>query len=165
MRKKIIEYILIISLIAATATGVGIGVWSHNSQETYTNEKTVVLTGETQTEQIKVSLSGITPGASAAYTVHLKASKGDSFALCVDCTKTGADSMAPFIDVQVLVDGQHVGQLPLSSLLGEEQLEFRIKFDNTTDVEVKIVYSMSLQVGDEAQNTAADFDLMLTTTR
>lgn len=157
--------ILIISLIVVTIAGIVIGVWNYTSQDAYINEKTITLADDVQSEEMKVNLSGIAPGVKATYTLNLQANSGDSFDAVMDFEKTGADSLAPYIAVEILVDGESVGNGSLAELLDGKQFNFHIDFDGTTAVEVEIIYSMGLDVGDEAQGTSADFDMILTSTR
>ncbi len=156
--------ILILSLVAVTIIGIIVGIWVHTSQQKFINEKTFFLNEKERTE-LDVRLSGVYPGMSVPYTVKLKANKGDSFNLTVDFQKVGKDSLASFIDVELFVNSEKIDSAKLSEYLSGRQVDFSVDFDGTENAEVEIVYSMGLDVGDEAQNTAADFDVVISAER
>ncbi len=158
------EYILIISFIVLTIVGIVFGIVAFCGQDAYANEKTIVLEDKVQSE-MKVSLTNIVPGESCNYSLHLKANKGDKFDVVMDFEKTDADSLAKFIDVDIIVNGESIGMSTLAELLEGKQIKFIADFDGTKTVEVEIIYSMSVDIGDEAQHTSADFNILLTSKR
>ncbi len=154
------SYILILSLVAITMIGIIIGVWSYVSQDKFVNEKTIVLNEQPQTE-MEVSPSGLCPGMSVSYKIHLRANEGDSFGITMDFKKTDTDSLAQFVDVEVRLSGEKIDSAKLSEYLGGKQITFPIEFDGTSEIDIEIVYSMGIDVGDDAQNTTADFNIVL----
>ncbi len=158
------SYILILSLVVVTMVGIGIGTWSYVSQDKFANEKTIVLNEQSQTE-MEVNLSGFCPGMSVSYEMHLKANAGDVFDITMDFEKTDTDSLARFIDVEVRLNGEKIDSAKLSEYLNGKPLAFSAEFNSTSEIDVEIVYSMGLEVGDEAQNTMADFNIVLSAKR
>ncbi len=163
MSKKA-SYILILSLVVVTMVGIAIGIWSFVSQDKYINEKTIVLNEQPQTE-MEVNLSGLCPGMSVSYEIHLKANEGDAFGITMDFEKTDTDSLAQFVDVEVRLSGEKIDGAKLSEYLGGKQITFPTKFDSTSEIDIEIVYSMGIDVGDDAQNTTADFNIILSAER
>ncbi len=164
MSSKKTSYLLILSLVVITMLGVVIGVWFYVSQDKFSNEKTIVLNEQPQTE-MEVSLSGLCPGMSISYEIHLKANEGDSFGLTMDFKKTDADSLAPFVDVEVKLGGETLDGAKLFEYLDGKQITFPTEFVGTSNIDIEIVYSMGIEVGDEAQNTTADFNIVLSAKR
>ncbi len=160
---KRISCILILSVVV-TMIGIIIGVWIYVSQDKFADEKTIVLNEQPQTE-MEVSLSGLVPGVSVSYEIHLKANEGGSFGITMDFEKTDSDSLAPFVDVEVRLSGEKIDGAKLSEYLGGKQIIFPAKFDDTSEIDIEIVYSMSIDVGDDAQNTTADFNIVLSAKR
>ncbi len=163
MSKKT-SYILILSLVVVTMVGIVVGVWSYVSQDKFINEQTIVLNEQPQTE-MEVNLSGICPGMSMSYKIHLKANEGDYFDITLDFTKTGTDSLAQFVDVEVRLGGEKIESAKLSEYLNGKQVAFPLEYDDTSEIDIEIVYSMGLEVGDDAQNTTADFNIVLSAKR
>ncbi len=157
---KTVSRVLILFICAVTAVGIAVSVWNFTSQEKLTNEKTIVIDEKTQTE-MDVSLHDICPGMSVSYYINLKANENDRFKALMDFQKTESDSLAAFIDVDILVNGTKISSSKLSEHLGGKQIEFDANFENTSEIRIEIVYSMDLEVGDEAQNTTADFNIVL----
>ncbi len=161
---KAAVYILILSLVLLTSVGAVLGIWNYTSGEKFANGKTIVLNEETKTE-MEVNLSGICPGDSTSYGIHLEARESDLFDVTMNFKKTGQDSLARFIDVTVKLDGENISTAKLTDYLDGKSIAFPTDFDGRSTVKLEIVYSMDLEVGDEAQNTAADFNVILTATR
>ncbi len=162
--KKKIEFILIASLIILTCVGIVFGICNLVSQGAYINEKSITLRDNT-TSEMEIQLLDIAPDTQSEYTINLKANKGDSFDVTLDFVKTGADSLAQYIDVDVTVNGESVGKSILSQLLDGKQINFCADFSDSKKNEVVIAYKMDADVGDEAQATSADFDVILTSKR
>ncbi len=158
------SYIFILSLVAITMIGIAIGIWNYSSQDKFINKKTIVLNEQPQTE-MEVYLSGICPGMHVSYEIHLQANMGDAFDITMNFEKTDADSLAKFIDVEIRSNGERIDSAKLAAYLSGKQIAFPAKFDSTSDIEIEILYSMGLDVGDEAQNTAADFNIVLSAKR
>ncbi len=158
------ETILTVSLVAITAIGLLIGTWLYVSQDKYINRKVLVLSDKEQTE-MEVWLGGIAPGVDMSYTIDLKANRGDGFDVLMQFEPDVGNSLAKFLDVEVLVEGQSVGKGSLIEFLDGRSLSFRADFKNKPRVEVTFIYSMGIDVGDEAQGATADFDIILTSKR
>ncbi len=164
---KLATNILIISMVVLTLLGVGLGTWSQLSQEKYVTEKNIVLDDKdkTQTEEMAVKLTEIIPGDKREYSIFLSALEGDAFNFTVKFEKGSEKSLAPFIDVEIFLDEGSISKTKLTELLNGQEVQFSKTFDATSKLEIKIVYSMGLDVGDEAQNTTADFNIILTAAR
>ncbi len=163
MSKKV-SYILILSLVLVTVAGISIGTWNYTSQDKFIDEKTIILQEQSQAE-MEINLSGICPGMTVSYEIHLQANENDYFDITLDFQKTTSDSLAQYIDVEIKLHGEKVDSAKLSDYLGGKQSTFPIQFDHTTAMDIEIVYIMGLDVGDEAQNTTADFTILLSAER
>ncbi len=161
---KITFYLLLLSLATLTILGTMIGFQALNDQKEFSDEKTIVVDEKEQTE-MSVNLVGIHPGETMAYQINLKSNEGDFFNITMDFTKAGDDSLAKFIDVEIRLNGKKTRAAKLSEYLNGEQVAFSINYAGINKAEIEILYSMSLDVGDEAQNTSADFTILLSATR
>ncbi len=155
---------LVSSLFVLTAVVFAIGAWIMNGQNRYSDEKTIFLDGTEQTE-MQVSLSGLYPGKQESYFLHLNANMGDAFKATLVFEKKGTDTLAPYVEVEILVNGNALERGTLAEYLNGKEIDFTLAFQKTTHAEIGFVYSMGLDIGDEAQNTSADFDIILSTKR
>ncbi len=148
--------IIIAVLIIATAIAIGVGVWVYDSQNKYIYEKTVTLDEEPVSE-LGVSMSDICPGMTFEKKVLLKANPGDKYELELSFEKTGSDTLARYMTLDVYLGDTLIRSASLMSFLSGETAKMTAAFQDTKALELRFVYSMSLEVGDEAQNTTADY--------
>ncbi len=128
-------------------------------------DRTTIVLNEEERTELSVSLTDMHPGQTQSYTIRLRAKEGESYTVNMAFVSSGADSMAPFVDVEVSVGGQKVQSANLKDCLGGEAVAFPTSFEGGRTVDVQVTYSMSAEVGDEAQNTTADFRIVLTAER
>ncbi len=161
--KKRISYLLIMMLVVVTEIGLSVGVWNYTSKQSLSKETTIVLNKQEQSvSEMAVNLTGICPGESVSYEICLKAKDGDTFNVEIDFEKTGEDSLAKFIDVTIMLGETEVGTAKLDEYLKGKRVTFEAQFNGEQTLNVEIVYDMKPEVGDEAQNTIANFKVSLT---
>ncbi len=159
-----ISLILIMSLTVLTMLGLSIGAWNYIGEQKLSEEKTVEIDGETQTE-IEVNLSDFYPGVSKSFKTNLNGNKSDRFDIEIKFEKTGADTLAKFINVTIAVNGETISTSELEELLKGNSLCFSADFQDKSLISLEITYSMSIDTGDEAQNTSAEFAILINSTR
>ncbi len=160
MKKKVLSLIFIVLLSVITVADLGYFIWKRTQKKAFTNEKTIDLNETTQTE-MEVHLSGLCPGDSASYELHLKAEEGASFEIVMSFDETGESSLAPFLDVEIRLHDEKIDEGKLYDYLHGKLVTFPTRFDSGTQIDLTITYAMGLEVGDEAQNTTADFSITL----
>ncbi len=160
MKKKLLSLIFIVVLSTVTLVDLGYFVWKRMQSQSFASEKTIRL-DETEQTEMEVHLSGLCPGDSTSYTLHLKAREGEDFSVLMSFDKSGASNLAPFVDVEICLQGEKIDGGKLSEYLNGKIVTFPTRFDGGSQIDVEISYSMGLEVGDEAQNTTADFSIVL----
>ncbi len=155
------KFAAIVCIAAVATVSVGAITWAYNNRNGNPMEKTVVLNGETQTEST-VRLTDMYPGFSTSYQIQLKGKSDERYALTVSFEKTGEVSLAPFVDVSLYYGGERIADGKLSEFLEGKGGSVDAEFSSSKTQQIEIVYSMSEEVGDEAQNTTADFKVVLT---
>ncbi len=161
MVSKIIGRILVLFLCVLTLGGIGVAAWTLAGQDKLTDDKTVIINDKTYTE-MDVELNGIVPGDKITNSFTLKANKGDSYFTTIEFKKDGSDSLAKFIDVDVFVNKERLSSAKLKEHIDGKKISFEADFSESEELEIEIVYSMGIDVGDEAQSTTADIKLILT---
>ncbi len=157
-------------LSAVTLVLLGVTAWNFATQEDYSNHKTVNLEDMEEEAQVNVShmsvkLTGLAPGMSSTYTIRLEADDHQTFQNNLVFRTVKRDSLAPFVVVTVSVNDKQVDSAVLADYLAGREIDFDVTFDETDTAFIKIMYTMPEETGDEAQNTAADFEMVLTSRR
>ncbi len=152
--------ILILVILVEVLLAIIICVWAFAYKQRFTDDVTIVLDQTPQT-QLEVELYDMYPGASKSYEIHLKADLGKTYNLALNFQKTKACTIAQFIDVQVKLGDELIDSAKLEEYLDGKKVSFPMDFDSQTMIDIEIIYSMDDSVGDEAQNTTADFNLIL----
>ncbi len=142
------------------------GVWVFTSHDKYLNKSTVNLSnGDEVNAELGVDLGSLYPGASLSYTFNLKANKGDGFNITASFIEKGPTTIKEYVNVEIRLNGERIDSDSLNAYLGGKTVNFRAEFGNTNLQEVELIYTMSAEVGDEAQGATADFDINISAKR
>ena len=118
-----------------------------------------VKISENEPGVVKFEGLGLSPGERCEYSVKLNSSVIDTASVSFDFTEIGDSLMKDYVYVTVEADGEEIYRALLSDCLLGEKIIFDYK--KLTE-EFKIIYSMPESVGNEAQNTEAHFELLIT---
>ncbi len=157
--KQVTVYILIISLLLATAGGILIAFAIMQSLDKI-KDATILLDGETR-QEVTVSLTDFYPGKEEEYTIQLKANEGDYYEIQVDFVTKGNEGLAPFIDLQLCMESKVLAEGKLDEYLNENKITFGCFFDEKESVNLQMIYKMDFSVGNEAQNQEASFSIVI----
>lgn len=122
---------------------------------------TTVTINENETTTLKVDLNDIYPGKEAAYTINIytKVDNGLNISLTFDDEINKGD-LQKYLDINFSSEFVSISK-PLDDVLSNKE-----KFDMGQDIKhISIVYSMPLTIGNEAQNSFADFYINLNAKR
>ncbi len=139
--------------IAAVLTVGGIAVYKVYTDRDQSADYTLVIDGEEQ-EALSFSLTEIYPGYSASYSVRIKTPADKPSGLSVHFA--GEGTLAPFVEVTFSRGEETLYTATLEECLKGEEI-LLIAAEKSETKEISLTYSMDLEVGDEAQNTEADF--------
>ncbi len=166
MKKGLVVNLITLILAVLTLALVGFGVWQYVAMNAYA-DKIIKLGEETQETDIPVELSGFAPGVSRSYDILLKSVKGENYDVEIkfDVKEGDPIGLAPFIDLEIKLEDEVVASGNLKEFLdGNIKVVFGLPFKDTRRRDLTISYIMSQNVGDDAQNTEAKFDIILHTT-
>ncbi len=159
MSSKKTTAMIVFTVIVFAFLAILILIWWDRSQQAVVDDVTVIIDGKTQKE-LDVTLSDFLPGDSKSYTVQMKNGAEDALTVEMSFEKADTDTLAPFIDVEVSINGEKVDNAKLNEYLQGKTISFPNEFVAGSTHEVQITYSMSIDVGDEAQKTTADFQVV-----
>ncbi len=161
---KAVGNLILMSLIVLTVTGLVMALGVNDAQSGFTDKSTVVLE-DGKDRELSVKLSGLVPASSASYAVKLVGTKDDFLNVHVTFNKHGRSDLAEFVKVEIKMDGETIGSAMLSEYLNGKSADFKCEFEKNDHQKIEIVYSMGIDVGDEAQNTEAEFGIVFSATR
>lgn len=140
--------------------GIGVFLWVLENKEP-ANLLKIHLEAD-RTETIEFESLGILPGESCEYDVSLSAKEISCCRLYLKFVETKEGILKNFARVKVL-SGEEVlcDELLLTVFEGKE-IVFSIDLEEGKNTELKIIYYLPLEVGNEAKNAEAFFDLELT---
>ena len=163
MNRKI-AYALIAAMSLMIVIGIALSVASY-----YQTKDTVVANGEvsvtvgsdtTYEKEFDLKLS---PSESGEYLFRLKAKRQSLYEISLCFNELRDAGMKALTDVRITVEDRVLFEGKMEELLKDGKsviFDFEPKDDN--GVALKIVYSMSDRVGNEAMGTSVDFNMVLT---
>lgn len=161
MSKRNIILIAIVAVILAGVVLLAVVMFNNNE---FIKNITLSEDGVTH-ETLEFSANGLHPGETRAYTLNLKSVITDRYIISFAFEETKDGELKNYIDV-ILTYGDEKYECKLADLLDGQTLSFEnvaIEADETAVI--TITYYMPEDVGNEAQKTTADFDIILTATR
>ncbi len=120
---------------------------------------TVTVDGET-THILEASLCDLSPGNSREYYIDLDGDNADAYYVTLVFRDDDGGALKNYVDVEIVTDGTTQKKSLKSLLEGNEYFSLGKKAST-----IKIIYSMSNEVGNESQGTEVSFYIDLTTKR
>ena len=159
MQRAKLMRIILIAGSALILAGVALMGWMMKTEE----ERSVIRVALEEGDERTVSFEhlGLVPGEKCEYVIELEQKEAEEFILTMDFDEeTNGGALKRFAHARILYDGEVVRDELLATLL-EENTEIPITFGEEKWVELKIVYYLPLEVGNEAKNAEARFELLL----
>ena len=159
MTKNMIARIITIAASVLMLIGVAFLTWMLVT-EIYRNNIVVNLS-DGKTEVIEFDGLGLIPGESCEYEIKLKGEHSREYSLDLDFVEGESMTLKNFARVSIL-SGEEVvyDELLANAFANDIVLNVDLKEDKNTSL--KIVYYMPIEVGNEAKNAEANFELLLT---
>ena len=136
---------------------------------------TWVLVTEEEQNVIDVKLSGgesqtvtfesltLVPGEACEYVVDFEKSGMDTYDLRMDfIEKQKGKTLKNFARVKILAGEELICDKLLAEAFEDESLVVPVVFSEKKNTELRIVYYMPIEVGNEAKNAEAEFELLFT---
>lgn len=144
-----LKYVIIIISIVLTLTGVVIlGLLQNNNN---LEENTVIeVNGETS-KTLKAEIKGLYPGKTEEYTILLKGDSTEEYSITLNFFDDNGGELKKYIVVRIETNNNSIEK----SL--EELLEGELISLGQGVTEITILYTMPIDVGDEAQGASIVF--------
>ena len=159
-RVKIIRIIMVI-LSVLSLVAVGITGWMLKTRE----EREVVRVDlDGQIDPIGFENLCLIPGESCSYTFRLKGDVAKEYDVHLRFEETEEKTLKNFAFVRIETNGQVLCDELLATAFEGEGIELHVDLSQAKQQDLIITYYMPLEVGNEAQNAEAIFDLLITAT-
>lgn len=160
-----------IGMIAVSVLLIGGAVlisWLMTTEEKRNVMQVNLETGESKTIQFE-SLRLI-PGESCEYTITLSGERAKEYDVTLDFSETAGTAgtaennptLKDFARVTVLANGEIVCDELLAEAFEKEDITLRANFEQEKQMELTVRFYMPLEVGNEAKNAEALFELLIT---
>ncbi len=163
MGKKI-RYILVILCVALAFIGILTYALMAEGNKLLENT-TIDVKGDTTTT-LKAEIDNLYPGSVNEYAIHLNGDQADEFYVTLSFNESlikklfGGNKLKDYIAVKVVCGTQTI-EKPLKDLIdGKEKISL-----GQNASEIKIIYTMDLDAGNDTQGASVDFSVKLTIKR
>lgn len=116
---------------------------------------------EGEIETVEFADLTLIPGSSSQYTIKIKSDAAVDCVLAMDFVEMEDSPLKDFAYVKILSDDGIIYDALLADAFGQV-LTIPVHFDLLRNTELTVVYYMPLEVGNEAKNAEAHFELHLT---
>lgn len=117
-----------------------------------------------KTQSIEFENLGLVPGEQCEYTLKLKSDNAEKYDLKLDFVETEEKTLKKYARVKILANGETVSDDLLADAFEKEALVLPVDFTENKNTEISIVYYLPIEIGNEAKNAEAVFDLHITAT-
>lgn len=113
-------------------------------------------------EALKFEELALVPGEECEYLIKLERMSSDSYDLVLDFVESGEGTLADYARVRI-TSGEHtVCDELLRDAFSSEDIVLSVDFSENKNTELKVIYYLPVEVGNEAKNAEAIFELLLT---
>ena len=117
---------------------------------------------EGKTETVSFENLCLVPGEQCEYELSFRKGTADRYDLSFDFAELKEGTLKKYARAKIESKGETLYDSLLFDLLEEESLSFTVDFKEKINTELKIIYYLPIDVGNEAQNAEALFELRLT---
>lgn len=110
-------------------------------------------------ELIEFKDLSLIPGESCTYTVNLKGAATKRYILSLDFIEKGDQTLKDYARVKMISGDEVIYDELLADAFEDDDIAFDVDFSEYRNTELTIVYYMPMDVGNEAKNAEALFDL------
>ena len=115
-----------------------------------------------ETESLTFENLALIPGEECEYAVQLKKAGADQFQLMLNFVETEEKTLKNYARMKIIANGEIIRDELLATVFQSDPIVLPVDFDEEKNTELKIVYYLPIEVGNEAKNAEAVFELQLT---
>lgn len=148
-------------LVAGSALiliGVALMLWMLLTAE----ERTVLHVDLDAAPPLKFEELCLIPGEEVAYTLELNANKADAYDVTFDFVETEERTLKNYARVRIEAGEEVLYDELMATAFEDTNIKIPVDFDEEKNTELTIVYYLPIDVGNEAENAQAVFELLIT---
>ena len=160
MVKTLLARILLSAGSLLILFGVSLLAEMMSTEEERNNISVSVFDGAEHTIEFKdISL---VPGESCEYDITLKGENAQQYVLTLDFAELEEKTLKNFARVKILSGDDEICDELLRDVFENEDIVLEVDFDKDKNTELKFVYYLPIDVGNEAKGAEAVFNLLIT---
>lgn len=163
MPKSVFMRIVLISASALIIVGVSLLGWMLATSGDRNVIKIELENGKTETVEFKEL--ALVPGSSCEYKIKLKGENAKKYELILDFVEKGKaeeNTLKNFAYVKIVSNGSVICDELLATALERDDITLHVDFKEKKNTELTVIFYLPIDVGNEAKNSAAVFELLLT---
>ncbi|MBQ8496559.1 MAG: hypothetical protein IJ489_03780 [Clostridia bacterium] len=121
-----------------------------------------VLLSDRKTQIIEFEELCLIPGEECEYLVKLENTSAEQCNVTLNFREIEEKTLKNFVRVKMISDGELLCDELLADMFEHENIVLPVDFTKNKNTELKIVYFMPLETGNEAKNTETVFELRIT---
>ena len=160
MTKSNLLRIIAVTASALIIVGVSLMCWMLATSD----ERNVIKVGldKGDSESIKFDTLALVPGDSCEYTIKLHREGAKRYDLSLQFKETQEKTLKNFARVKISCGDEVLCDELLATVFENSAIVLPVDFKDDKNTELTITYYLPLEVGNEAKNAEADFELHLT---
>ena len=163
MIKSVALRVALIVTCVLILIGVTILMWMMLTEDERNNIEVYLSDGKTQA--IRFDDLDLVPGDSCEYEIALKSEFAKKYDLILDFADLAEEgTLKNFVRVKIMADDEAVCDELLADVIANDDLVLPVDFKENKNTKLKVVYYLPLEVGNDAKNAEALFELRLTAT-
>ncbi len=115
-----------------------------------------------KTEALEFKNLTLVPGEECEYVVKLKKSGVSKYDLSLDFVEIEEKTLKNYARVKIIANGEVICDELLATAFEGEKIVLPVDFNKGKNTELRIVYYLPVDTGNEAKNAEAIFELLLT---
>lgn len=161
MPRSSIMRILMIAISVLMLTGVGLATWALATEDERSNIKIDLSEGKTET--VKFESLSLVPGESCEYNMELNGDYAEIYDVSLVFVDKDKDmTLKHYARVKIMLGEEVVCDELLADVFENDDIVLDVDLTEKKSTELKIVYYLPIEIGNEAKNAEAVFELQLT---
>ena len=122
-----------------------------------------VFLSDGKTQIIEFENLSLVPGEECEYIVVLENTVAEQCYVNLDFREIEEKTLKQFVHVKIVSEGEVICDELLADIFQHETISLPVNFSEKQNTELKIIYFMPADVGNEAKNAESVFELRITT--
>lgn len=159
LKSKLKEILLLVGSVLIVI-GIAVMAWVLITDGDRSAIEVQISDGKTET--VEFEALGLVPGERCEYNITMRAESSDIYDLTLDFVETGESTLKNFARVKIVANGDILCDELLATVFENDAILMSVDFRENRNTDLKIIYYLPAEVGNEAKNTEAEFELLIT---